>query len=487
LLLAITIILTGKAVVSYEIFTGKTLPRRGFLRQWRGVVSISAVASALIAWCIGVELRPIYALLIVVVLATATFALLSWRFFREREEMLQQLRPFAASRHLVEQVLSLNSESSSPNADALRVFHVLCEELLETTGARLTPLGALAPLVPATLAFPDEQSAPTMPADLATMDFASHRGAFAYSSASENFWLVPLWSARGLSGVLLLGEKQRGALFAEEEIALAQAAGEQLLDALAGATLATRLMELQRHRLSEVQLADTQSTLRLRRALHDDVLPRLHATLLHLSGDEEMRREAQTQLTAAHQEISNLLRSMPSALPTRLAQHGLLGALRQSVQDEWNGSFDSVEWVIDEDAERYATTLAPVVAETLFHAAREAIRNAARHARGDGTQSLSLHVAATVGDEFRLTIEDDGVGHDQAGQTASTSFNDSAIQDHSQRDGVGGHGLALHSTMMAVAGGSLSVETRTPRGTRVVLSLPRNAASTIPTETEVKN
>lgn len=37
-LVMITILTIGQAVVSYEIFTGKTLPRRGILGEWRKMI-----------------------------------------------------------------------------------------------------------------------------------------------------------------------------------------------------------------------------------------------------------------------------------------------------------------------------------------------------------------------------------------------------------------------------------------------------------------
>jgi signal transduction histidine kinase len=461
ILLAVTIILAGKAMVSYEIFTGKTLPRRGFLRQWRGVVSVAAVSSTLIAWCIGTELRPIYALLVVVILATATFALLSWRFFRERDELMAQLRPFAASQHLVDRVLAPQQDSTATHNEAAETFRALCEEVLETRGARLIPMGALAPLISAPLCFPDMAHAPETSEDFGAGKFSSHQTAIAVKSNLGAAWAIPLWSSRGLSGVLLLAEKCSGALYAEEEISLAQAGGERLLDALAGAALASRLMELQRRRLSEAQLADGQGTLRLRRALHDDILPRLHAAMLTMNDDQTSNREAQRQLAGAHREISDLLRAMPSALPSRLTQHGIFGALRAAVAEEFAEDFQRVAWHIAAPAQERASTLSPLVAETLFHAAREAIRNAARHARGGGETKPDLIIGAISDDELQITIEDDGVG---------VQAEYSAAENVAQTNG--GHGLALHSTMMAVAGGALTVEANTPRGTRIVLSLP---------------
>ena len=64
-------------------------------------------------------------------------------------------------------------------------------------------------------------------------------------------WAVPLWSERGLVGVLLLGDKRDGGLYTQEEIEIARASGERLMDTLATAEMARRLMALQRQRLAE--------------------------------------------------------------------------------------------------------------------------------------------------------------------------------------------------------------------------------------------
>src|SRR5439155_10768663 len=93
-------------------------------------------------------------------------------------------------------------------------------------------------------------------------------------------WAVPLWGERGLIGALLLGEKRDGGLFTEEEIEIARASGERLIDTQASVEMAQRLMSLQRRRMAESQVLDR----RARRVLHDDVLPQLHTAMLALSG-----------------------------------------------------------------------------------------------------------------------------------------------------------------------------------------------------------
>ena len=42
MLIAAAVLLQGQAVVSYEIFTGRTLPRRGLWRHWRSAVILAA-------------------------------------------------------------------------------------------------------------------------------------------------------------------------------------------------------------------------------------------------------------------------------------------------------------------------------------------------------------------------------------------------------------------------------------------------------------
>src|SRR4029079_16905698 len=95
-------------------------------------------------------------------------------------------------------------------------------------------------------------------------------------------WAVPLWSERGLIGALLLGDKRDGGLYTQEEIEIARATGERLIDTRGSAEQARRLMALQRQRLAESQVVDR----RTRRVLHDDVLPRLHTAMLMLSADQ---------------------------------------------------------------------------------------------------------------------------------------------------------------------------------------------------------
>jgi signal transduction histidine kinase len=270
-------------------------------------------------------------------------------------------------------------------------------------------------------------------------------------------WAVPLWSERGQIGLLLLGEKSDGGFYSQEEMEIARASGERLVDAAAGAEIARRLIVLQRERLAESQVLDRQT----RRVLHDDVLPLLHTALLSLNrGGGAATPEASQALTQAHREISNLLRDIPPSSSPEVARLGLLGALQQMVNGEFSGAFDRVEWQVDESSGAAAKGLRPLPAQVLYYAAREAVRNAARYGRQLHGAPLVLKIALAWQDGLLLQVQDNGGSYPSSGaaQTAGS-----------------GQGLALHSTMMAVVGGTLTLESQPGVMTRVSLFLPPGA------------
>src|SRR5581483_7839412 len=220
--------------------------------------------------------------------------------------------------------------------------------------------------------------------------------------------------------------------------------------------------------------------------LHDEILPRLHAALLTLGTAAPLVRagarddshaepnavaEAAGQITDAHREIANLLRSMPSTMAPRIAQAGLLGALRQVIDGELAGSFETVTWDVSADVDEAIRAMQPLPAEVLFGAAREAVRNAAHYGRdGDPGRPLHLVVAASMANgDFQMRVEDDGVGLAGSHEAQPRPMDDGWAGDPTPRSG---QGLGLHSTMMAVIGGTLTAESAPDSGTRVTLTLP---------------
>jgi signal transduction histidine kinase len=178
------------------------------------------------------------------------------------------------------------------------------------------------------------------------------------------------------------------------------------------------------------------------------------------SATTETGSAAVTQLTEIHRKIANLLHSMPAAVVPEVARLGLIGALRETVAHELGRAFDGVTWQIEPEAEQATRRVPTLTAEVIFFAAREAIRNAARYGRdSDAGRSLHLTIAARWRDGLELIVEDDGVGMGIAGPAAGSS----------------GQGLALHSTMMAVIGGTLTTDSVPGEYTRIALTLPQGA------------
>jgi signal transduction histidine kinase len=175
--------------------------------------------------------------------------------------------------------------------------------------------------------------------------------------------------------------------------------------------------------------------------------------------------DALAQMSNAHSQITGLLREMPPGVSPEVARLGLIEALQRVVQEELSEAFDSVEWHIEPEAVRKSGDISPFAAEVLFYAAREAMRNAAHHGRaGDSVRPLHLHVSVTWREGLEITMEDNGVG---IGVDISPKPSNRS----------GGQGLALHGTLMAVVGGSLSIERVPGDTTRVTLALPHNALS----------
>ncbi|MBK7896227.1 MAG: hypothetical protein IPJ90_15405 [Anaerolineaceae bacterium] len=456
-IIAVVIVLLGRAVVSYEVFTGKTLPRGGLKRQWRQAVQLAAGYGIAIGGTIAVQLRPLYSLLLTAMLMTFFFAMVSWRTFAEREKYIARLRPFVASNRLLEQLIT---QADPQEVDFITPFYALCADVLDARVAYLAALGPMAPLVGPPISYPaSAQPLPDLPTIIKRFTGAENE---MISLDADEFgaaiWAIPLWSERGLSGVLLLGEKSDSGLYTQEEIEIARVISERLIDTHASAEMSRRLMEIQRQRLAQSQIIDQKT----RRVLHDDILPDIQAALIALSGvasngqaGNEKTDRALKLMTDAHKQISDLLHDMPTTTAPEVARLGFITAFQRIVENDFSMVFDEIRWEISPEAEKAAQTLPTLTAEVVFYAAREVVRNAAKHGRGGvAERPLTLTITMHHTDQLAITLTDDGVGLGNSDTSGS------------------GQGLALHSTMMAVVGGEVVVETAVHQFTRVTLNVP---------------
>jgi len=464
-LIALAVILLGQAVVAYEIFTGQTLPRQGFMRQWQRAVLLALGYGVVIGFTVSTNLRPIYAVMLSVLLMTFFFAMLSWRTVSERQRAIASLRPFVVSQRFYDQLLT-PSVMKDPDPGMQTPFIALCQEVLNTRSASLVALGPLAPLAGKPLLYPESH----LTNDALLPDRDRIAGVVSLMTPEVSIlrveegaldgvqWVVPLWSQRGLAGVLLLGEKKDEGIYSQEEIEIAQAIGERLIDAKASAEIARRLMGLQRQRLAETQMLDQ----RARRVLHDEVLQQLHTAILTMDKAAAAPRaeteQALEMLTDVHAQISALLRSMPGTSFPKLSEIGLIEAMKRLLDSEMGSAFDGVRWKVPAELHSRLEQLTRLETEVLYYAAREAIRNAAHHGRPqEGPQPFNLTIELKPEGRLSLVVEDDGLGIQAQKADVLSS---------------GGQGLALHSTMMAVIGGELDLESEPGVFTRVILRLP---------------
>lgn len=463
-LIAVAVLLVGQAIISYEVFTGKSLPRRGLRTYWRWLLILAAGYSIVVAWELNLPLNPVYSLVLSTILMIIFFGLVSWGAYTERERSIENLRPFVTSQRLYEHLLEQN-EAVPESADLAAPFWALCAGLLEARQAFLIPLGATAALAGPPLAYPanNERALPDIHTLLPQLSASSSLlSPLPEEHERGPLWAAPLWSGRGLAGVLVLGEKQDGRLYTQEEIEIARSAGERLVDTLASAGLARRLVALQRQRLAEVRVLDGQT----RRVLHDEVLPQIHTSILALNNLQLSREPALQQaleaLTAVHHQVASMLHEIPRSGADEVMRLGLINALKKLLETEFAHDFDQTSLQVSDESTQVTRGLSALAGEVVYYAVREALRNAARHARHpDSKEQLHVSIEIRSQESLEILIEDNGVG-----------FGDSLKGSTSA-----GQGLALHSAMLAVLGGTLVMERTDEGSTRVTIKLSDQTAS----------
>ncbi len=452
--IAIAIILLGRAVMANSILTERLQSNRGFFMRWRNVVGVAILGSGFVALLYTAPVPPIYSLLLTAILAVVAYAMFNWRQYVEHAEFMKRLDPFVKSLHLHDHLLASGADSWD---ESRALFVALCRDALGAERACLLFEASLLSKEPRRLDYqwsaefdPVLEQPVTNSIDWLRLD--------------ADYWLHPLADSRGAIGRLILGPKINGSEYTQQELQVAAACAERILDALAGEQLARVAVSLLRQRIAQVQVMSTQH----KRILHDEVLPQIHLALLKVEALRSVGQaaslphskldEATAALTQAHRRISSLVREMSNAVPTRLDSEGLAAALQSALDHDFRDNFDHVEWRAEPEAVERAKRLPLFASEVIFYAAQEAIRNAARHGRGGNAQRpLHLAVAMQQNACLQIIIDDDGVGRDTA-----HAINES------------GSGLRFHSAMLAVIGGTLSIEDRSGGGTQVVIEAPEN-------------
>jgi signal transduction histidine kinase len=442
----------GQAVGAYAAFTERPLPQWSRIDQWRWLLVIAALFALIVGVSAALGVDSIYILLFATTLAALAYALLSWRYRIEHEAFMDRLRPFVSSLHFQDRLLDGGTSLSVAVAG---LVEAVSRDVLRAERACLI-LRDTIPGLPPAVAY-QWGAAPAPSLDELPIPDSAQRSGLRLDPGSGAEWAIPLWDGRGLAGALVLGAPVSGSVYSEELMEVAAACCARLTDALAGERAARMLADVLRQRIAEVKVLGSQG----RRTLHDDVLPHIHAALIHLSAmpnPDSTATEAIGALSNAHRELSALIRTLPPATPHRLEHVGLAQTLHDLATLDFGAAFDSVSWQIAPGVEPRLVSTPQFVGEVVSYAVQEALRNAARHARGaDSRRPLPVTIAISWNHGLVIEIADDGVGMQAAGG-----------------NGGAGAGLRLHRGLLAVLGGTFQASSPPAGGTSVRLFVPED-------------
>lgn len=194
--------------------------------------------------------------------------------------------------------------------------------------------------------------------------------------------------------------------------------------------------------------------------LHDELLPPLYK--VHLMGQVLRQDLATGQLLNLEDDLPRLLGATQKASEatqalirglrhSEMGAGGLVGTLGLLARDFESRSSCRVLLAVEGEVGG-----SPVVQLLAYQVAREALRNAARHAAAT-TIRVGL---AREGSDMRLFIEDDGRGFDPHSVDSEQHF-----------------GLQLMKERVELAGGLLYVESKVGEGTRIVVRLPAETSN----------
>ncbi len=488
---ALVILLIGYSIVRHGILIERSLARRGFFEQWRGIVIVATATAIFIVFLVNFTNSSPGALLLITSLATVAYALFTWSSYTAHDRYIALLGPFVRSTSLRHW---LNTNQQKTEQDLENLFFHLCHDVLAVRFAYLTimagsvrrnfsyrwPVETMLELV-----LPKKRNEP--------VDGLSSRSRIKEDGIAPEApkrvhitlhgqpmicWVLPIYDELGLVATLYLGPREDGGAFTDEDMNLAHACGQRILDTLGDHEAMQAVAGLLRRRIVDVKLLGAQQ----RRVLHDEILPQMHLALLRLETlrslpdananpplslesselcREQALNEVIDQISGAHRRLANMMRTTAPGAPHRLERDGMMHAIHTMLEQDFQNAFDEVEWCVSEEtAVCIDEVTPPAIAELIFAAVQEALRNAARHARGsDVHRRLHLILKASFSREapyLEVIVADDGVGIVSA--SGSTT-------------GTGG-GLLTHNALLAIAGGSLTVKSAPEEGVTVRILLP---------------
>ncbi len=390
LAVALVILLIGYSVVRHGILIERSLARRGFFEQWRGIVIVATAVAIFIAILVTFTHSNLGGLLLITSLAAVTYALFTWSSHTAHDRYIALLGPFVRSTSLSHW---LNTDLQKTEQDLGNLFFHLCHDVLAVQFAYLT-------VAAGTLKRNFSYRWPHETVLGSKMIALNKRGnidaetpkriQITLHGQSMICWVLPIFDERGLVAALYLGPREDGGAFTEEDMDLAQACGQRILDTLGDHEAMQAVAGLLRRRTVDVKLLGAQQ----RRVLHDEILPQMHLALLRLESlrstsemkpddpesaeSSEMVREqglneAIDMISDAHRRLATMMRTTAPGAPHRLERDGMMHAIQTMLEQDFQNAFDEIEWrVSEETATAIDEVTPPAIAELIFAAVQEA-------------------------------------------------------------------------------------------------------------------
>jgi len=132
---ALVILLIGYSIVRHGILIERSLARRGFFEQWRGIVIVATATAIFIVFLVNFTNSSPGALLLITSLATVAYALFTWSSYTAHDRYIALLGPFVRSTSLRHW---LNTNQQKTEQDLENLFFHLCHDVLAVRFAYLT-------------------------------------------------------------------------------------------------------------------------------------------------------------------------------------------------------------------------------------------------------------------------------------------------------------------------------------------------------------
>ncbi|EKP13291.1 hypothetical protein [Leptospira borgpetersenii] len=448
---AIAVLVLGHALISYEIFTGRILPKISLRREWRNaILGFSALT-------ISYFILKIFGFSKIELFLTGSYVFcISRTILLKKSKDLRLVKSSVLSSIVASEETSENSltNSNSLKEKFRKPFDILCSEILETSSALFINESRIPFIEDVVLYYPGriETNENSDPNTFKNMNLIFEKENIAYLEDENEFALcLKVKSDHSGDGLLFLGKKVNGGLYAEEEIETARAAVSWMLSSLFTESNSLTLSSLQRRHMEEQRISDYKT----RQILHDEILPEIHSSILILSQlqNETALTEQIALLTNLHKRVSSFLRELPDT-SLEITRLGLIDALIRRTSSEFEAS--RFEWSYDPTLKERFPISKPEALEILFYACRESFRNAVKYSGEIGANKISVSFSENHETKKGILVR----------------IKNRIETDRNPTLESAGQGLRIHSALLKIFGGYLTLEFLNTNEALVEIFLP---------------